>query len=92
MVGLAMALPFLISSLLIPFVGLIVDKKGKRVTALIIASFIGIITYVMFITLDPIFPLISLGLAYSIFCSVIWPSFSMIIPKDLIVRFFSFYL
>ena len=82
-----MALPFLISSLLIPIIGLLVDKKGRRVTALIVSAFIGILTYVMFITVDPIFPLISLGLSYSIFCAVIWPSFSMIIPKDLIVSF-----
>ena len=84
-----MALPFLISSLLIPIIGLLVDRKGRRVTALIISAFIGILTYVLFITVDPIFPLMTLGLSYSIFCSVIWPSFSMIIPKDLIVRFFS---
>ena len=82
-----MALPFLISSLLIPIIGLLVDKKGRRVTALIVSAFIGILTYVMFITVDPIFPLISLGLSDSIFCAVIWPSFSMIIPKDLIVSF-----
>ena len=86
-----MALPFLISSLLIPLIGLLVDKKGKRASALILAAFVGIITYVMFIFLDPIIPLISLGLAYSIFCAVIWPSFSLIVPKDLIVRFFSFF-
>ena len=86
-----MALPFLISSLLIPIIGLLVDRKGRRVTALIISAFIGILTYVLFITVDPIFPLMTLGLSYSIFCAVIWPSFAMIIPKDLIVRFFSFF-
>ena len=83
-----MALPFLISSFLIPLIGLFVDKKGKRITALIFSAFIGILTYVLFICFDPIFPLITLGIAYSIFCAVIWPSFSMIIPKDFIVRFF----
>jgi hypothetical protein len=84
-----MALPFLISSCLIPLIGLFIDKKGKRVKALILSAFIGILTYIMFITLDPIFPLITLGFAFSIFCAVIWPSFSMIIPKDFIVRFFN---
>lgn len=83
-----MALPFLISSLLIPFIGFLIDKKGKRATALIFSAFIGILTYVLFIFFDPIFPLITLGLSYSIFCGVIWPSFSMIIPRDFIVRFF----
>ena len=83
-----MALPFLISSLLIPIIGLLVDRKGKRAKALIFAAFIGILTYILFITIDPIIPLMTLGLAYSIFCAVIWPSFSIIVPKDFIVRFF----
>lgn len=81
-----MALPFLISSFLIPLIGLIVDKKGKRAKALIFAAFIGVVTYIMFITFDPIIPLITLGFSYSIFCAVVWPSFSMVIPKDFIVR------
>ena len=87
-----MALPFLISSFLIPIVGLIVDKKGKRAKALIFASFIGFITYIMFIVFDPIIPLITLGFSYSIFCAVIWPSFSMVVPKDFIVKFNEFFL
>ena len=86
-----MALPFLISTILIPLIGLLIDKKGKRVKALIFSSFIGVITYIMFITFDPIIPLISLGFSYSIFCAVVWPSFSIIIPKDFIVRFFYFF-
>jgi len=81
-----MALPFLISSILIPLIGIIVDKKGKRAKALILSAFVGIITYMMFIFFDPIIPLITLGLSYSIFCSVIWPSFSMVIQKDFIVN------
>ena len=86
-----MALPFVISSILIPIIGLFIDKKGKRAKALIFSAFIGIITYIMFITFDPIIPLISLGIAYSIFCAVIWPSFAIIIPKDFIVRFFHYF-
>ena len=62
------------------------DKKGKRAKALILSAFVGIITYMMFIFFDPIIPLITLGLSYSIFCAVIWPSFSMVIQKDFIVN------
>jgi MFS-type transporter involved in bile tolerance (Atg22 family) len=58
----AMALPFLISSFLIPFVGMFIDKNGKRVKCLIAASGIGIVTYIMFITVTPLIPLISLGI------------------------------
>jgi MFS-type transporter involved in bile tolerance (Atg22 family) len=57
----AMALPFLVSSLLIPFIGLTVDKIGKRGYLLIFSAFTGIITYALFILVNPIFPLIMLG-------------------------------
>lgn len=56
-----MALPFLISSFLIPPIGIFIDKKGKRVKCLIVAALLGIITYIMFITFDPLIPLVSLG-------------------------------
>ena len=48
-----MAVPFLISSFLIPFIGMFIDKKGKRVKCLIAAAAIGIVTYIGFITLTP---------------------------------------
>lgn len=56
-----MALPFLVSSFLIPLVGMYTDKKGKRVQLLILSAGIGILTYIMFITFSPLLPLISLG-------------------------------
>lgn len=83
-----MALPFLISSFLIPLIGILVDKKGKRAKALIFSALIGVVTYIMFITFDPIIPLITLGLSYSIFCAVIWPAFSMVMPKEFIVKLY----
>jgi hypothetical protein len=57
----AMALPFLISSLIVPFLGFLIDKIGKRGYLMMISSFLGILTYISFIVFNPIFPLITLG-------------------------------
>jgi MFS family permease len=42
------------------------------------------VTYIMFIFLSPILPLIMLGFTYSIFASVVWPSLSLVVPKEII--------
>ena len=59
--GMAMALPFLVSALFVPFLGLLVDRIGKRGHFMIISAVLGIITYVLFIFLNPILPLVTLG-------------------------------
>jgi MFS family permease len=90
--GMAMAVPFLISSLLVPLFGLFIDKLGKRGYIMIISGFMGIITYVFFILFNPILPLVTLGnikhnligFTYSLFVSVFWPSISLIVPQDYI--------
>jgi MFS-type transporter involved in bile tolerance (Atg22 family) len=61
-VGLAMALPFFISSLIIPFIGMSVDRFGKRGYLLIFSSFLGILTYILFIFSSPVLPLVLLGM------------------------------
>lgn len=84
-VGMAMALPFLISALIIPLIGISIDKYGKRSYLLILAAAFGILTHVLFIFVTPIFPLVILGITYSIFAAVFWPCISLIVPNDIIV-------
>ncbi len=92
-----MALPFLISSILIPFIGVSVDKCGKRAYLLIFAALLGVLTYILFIITNPIFPLILLGIViliigftYAIFACVLWPSLSLVIPKEITVNVYSY--
>jgi MFS-type transporter involved in bile tolerance (Atg22 family) len=59
--GMAMALPFLISALIVPFLGLLVDKFGKRGYLMMISGFMSILTYILFILVNPVLPLITLG-------------------------------
>jgi MFS family permease len=80
----AMALPFFISSILIPFIGISVDKFGKRGILLIFSAFLGVLTYILFIVSNPIIPLVLLGFTYSIFASVLWPALTLIVPKNIV--------
>lgn len=59
--GMAMALPFLISTFVVPFLGLLIDRIGKRGYLMLISSILGVLTYVLFILINPILPLITLG-------------------------------
>ncbi len=79
-----MALPFFISSLLVPFIGISVDKFGKRGYLLIFSAFLGVLTYILFILTSPIIPLVLLGFTYSIFASVLWPALTLIVPKQIV--------
>jgi MFS family permease len=88
----AMALPFLISAFVVPFLGFLVDRIGKRGHLMIISAVIGVITYVLFIFANPIVALVTLGnsifnligFTYSLFVSVVWPSINLIVPEDYI--------
>jgi hypothetical protein len=56
-----MALPFLISGFVIPVFGMFIDKCGKRASLLVFSGIIGMLTYLLFIFINPIIPLITLG-------------------------------
>lgn len=85
-----MALPFLISAIIIPLIGMAIDKYGKRTYLLIIAAFFGIITHILFICVNPIYPLILMGISYSLFAAVLWPCVSIILPKEIVGIAFGF--
>lgn len=84
-VGFAMGLPFLISSFLIPLLGLVIDKYGHRANTILISAVCGLITFILFLFINPIVPLILLGVTYSLFASIFWPSITLVVPKELLV-------
>ena len=80
-----MTLQFITSTLFIPIIGYCVDTLGKRTKLLVIAASLGVITYCLFLLTYPTLPLILLGITYSLFATVIWPSLALIVKKELIV-------
>eukprot|EP01016_Furgasonia_blochmanni_P052410 TRINITY_DN8351_c0_g1_i4.p1 TRINITY_DN8351_c0_g1~~TRINITY_DN8351_c0_g1_i4.p1 ORF type:complete len:331 (+),score=-24.35 TRINITY_DN8351_c0_g1_i4:552-1544(+) len=80
--GRLMSIPFMTSLVLVPVVGYIVDKIGHRVNILIISGIGLAITHALFLIIYPTCPLILLGVFYSMFSAVVWPTLAYVVSKD----------
>jgi MFS family permease len=74
-------IPYLISAIITPFLGLLVDRTGRRVLYMITSSVLLVGAYSMSMTfpacdkcLNEMAPLLLSGVGYSIYASVIWGS------------------
>ena len=81
--GKVMSIPYLISALSSPPLGLLVDKIGRRAQ---IATFASGLLFIVHLTMavshsSPILPLIGQGIAYSCYAAVIWPSVPLTVDK-----------
>jgi MFS family permease len=79
-----MSIPFFISAFMVPIYGLLIDKYGQRAYLSLLASMSGLLCFTLFYYLQPIIPLLVLGLTYSMFASVIWPAISLVVKKSLV--------
>jgi len=88
--GELMSVTFIISSLLFPVIGVLVDKIGLRIYFLMFSSLLIIISFILFLNIYPFFPLIILGVGYSLFGAIIWPTIAYLIEekKLVIILFF----
>eukprot|EP01017_Pseudomicrothorax_dubius_P025115 TRINITY_DN2680_c0_g3_i1.p1 TRINITY_DN2680_c0_g3~~TRINITY_DN2680_c0_g3_i1.p1 ORF type:complete len:481 (-),score=131.68 TRINITY_DN2680_c0_g3_i1:93-1535(-) len=77
-----MSIPFIISAVLFPFVGLLVDKFGRRVNLLLQAGILLLATHISFMFFYPAVPLIFLGLSYSLFGAIVWPTVAYIVQES----------
>jgi MFS family permease len=85
--GLYLCIPFLLSSLLIPIYGYIVDRYGKRTYSLVFSTLSGLLSFTGFFYLPPIYPLIFLGFTYSLCAATLWPCVSIVVNSELVVLF-----
>jgi len=67
-----------------PFAGHLVDKIGKRATLMIVGSLLMIPAHLsMGLThINPVYPMIILGLAFVLVPAAMWPSIPLIVPKE----------
>eukprot|EP00602_Paraphysomonas_sp_CaronLab_P000927 CAMPEP_0185032134 /NCGR_PEP_ID=MMETSP1103-20130426/20020_1 /TAXON_ID=36769 /ORGANISM="Paraphysomonas bandaiensis, Strain Caron Lab Isolate" /LENGTH=532 /DNA_ID=CAMNT_0027567917 /DNA_START=342 /DNA_END=1937 /DNA_ORIENTATION=+ len=79
------SVPFLLSALLYPFLGIAVDHIGHRTVLIFIAPLFLSLAHMMMSCSagNPLIPLLLVGLAYSIFASVIWPVVPMLVEYHL---------
>ena len=82
--GRVMSIPYLLSALLSPFCGHIVDKIGLRAVIASLASIILVCVHLSLAWMDssPVIPLIGQGFAYVCYAAVIWPSVPLTVKEE----------
>jgi len=81
--GLVMSEPYIISAICTPVMGLVVDKVGGRALLVVVAPCLLLAVHLALAlsSLPASFLLIGLGLGYTVFASVIWPSIPSVVPS-----------
>lgn len=80
-----MSIPYSLSAVLSPFLGLAVDRFGKRAVVVALAPAVLIVVHLSLAYwrgLSPVVPLVGQGLAYSAFAAVLWPSIPFTVAED----------
>ncbi|XXQ31846.1 Lysosomal dipeptide transporter MFSD1 [Plasmodiophora brassicae] len=79
-----MSIPFTISALTSPFLGALIDNVGKRGICLTASAALLVFAHAMFAATSwsPLFPLIMMGAAYSIFAAAIWPCVAIVVDQE----------
>jgi hypothetical protein len=75
--------PYLVSALLTPLVGIAVDRFGHRGALLLGSSAVITLVHVVigFTSLDPLAPAVVLGVAFAVFSGAVWPAVALTIPR-----------
>ena len=79
-----MGIPFLVSALMTPFIGLFADRFGGASTLTLTSPFILVLVHCLLITttIVPIFPLVAQGIAYSMYAAALWPLIGRAVRKE----------
>jgi MFS family permease len=75
------SIPYLISAVSTPFIGLIIDKVGRRTIFIILSTILLIIAFILSMVVpecdqcyNEVYPLVITGIGYSIYASAMWGS------------------
>jgi len=82
-------IPYLISAVTSPFLGIMIDKCGRRALLIVCSSIVFIIAYVTSMNLKgcdqcyrEVYPLVLVGIGYSIYAAAIWGSVPYTVPAQ----------
>lgn len=80
----AMSIPYIISAVISPFLGFLIDRIGKRAILATLAPCVLILVHSLlsFTSITPYVPLVGQGLAYSIFAAALWPSIPYVVDEQ----------
>lgn len=90
--GNILIIPYVLSSVLSPIFGYMIDKIGKRGKFIILATFLFLVTHYLFAMLPhsddeeyfSIIPLVFLGICFSLYSSVIMPSIPLVVDSKIL--------
>ena len=79
-----MGIPFLVSALLTPFIGLFADRFGGASTLTLTSPVVLCLVHIILMNTSsvPIFPLVLQGVAYSMYAAALWPLIGRAVRKD----------
>jgi MFS family permease len=83
--GRVMSIPYIISACLSPLLGRMIDRVGYRAMIASLASLLLVAVHstLALSKLTPILPLLGQGLSYALYSSVLWPSVTLTVDKEL---------
>lgn len=86
--GYYFGIPYIISAVSSPFLGLLIDKIGKRGFMICLSSVILVVAFFMSMISpechqcnNEIYPLVMTGVGYSIYAAAIWGSIPYVVPE-----------
>jgi MFS family permease len=84
--GRVMSIPYIISACLSPLLGRMIDRIGRRATIASLASILLVAVHssLALTRVNPVVPLIGQGIGYALYSSVLWPSVTLTVDKELI--------
>jgi len=77
--GLMLGVTYTVSAITAPFLGVLIDRAGRRVNLMVAGSVLVLISHLMLITIYPLLPLIILGFGFSFFVASWMPSTSYVV-------------
>lgn len=80
-----MSIPYTISGIVSPFIGLFIDRYGMRAIIASIAAGLVVVVHLLlgYTNVSPVGPLVGQGLAYTGFAAVLWPAVPLVIQPRL---------
>ena len=73
--------PYIISIILTPIAGILLDRYGERGWAILVGVILSFIAYIFLDVFDPLVAIIVLGFSFSIFSIATWAGISLTVNK-----------
>ncbi|GBG30370.1 Major facilitator superfamily domain-containing protein 1 [Hondaea fermentalgiana] len=79
-----MGVPFAISAVGVPCLAFVVDRIGHRASFILCAAVTILFVHLLLAltALNAVVPLVLQGIGYTIFCTTLWPSITLVAPGD----------